>query len=439
MSTSAATASRRWQRSLGWARFCCLVLCGFALAHAGTPTLPLAEPASEGFSPERLQRLTHFLDEATREGGYVGAVSLVARHGRIVEWKAYGHRDLARTEALGKDAIFRIHSMTKTIASVAAMILMEEGKLAIDDPVAMYLPEFDKIQVFAGGTADAPELRAPARKLTLHHLLTHTAGFATASSDGEAYKLLDRGNFHASSNLKEFAERVSRVPLAVDPGTRFKYDGVQIEVLSRVIEVASGMPFDAFLKQRIFDPLHMVDTSFSVPAAKRSRIADITTMSNDGKLVIADSRSARHSGEPLNEYMSGAGGLYSTAPDYFRFCQMLMNGGELDGASILGRKTVNFMMQNHLSKMLDPPVTEFSDAEGFGIGGSVLLDVARRGRLGSQGQFGWSGSASTYYTIDRQEGVIAMLLMQHLPREDTRDLPRISTKFYDLVYQALTR
>jgi CubicO group peptidase (beta-lactamase class C family) len=395
-------------------------------------------PPAEGFSTQRLQRLDDFLRDATDEHGYLGAVTLIVRHGRIVESRAFGHRDLQRRSPMQTDAIFRIYSMTKTIASVAALILMEEGKLALDDPVGDYLPEFAAMQVFAGGSADAPRLRAVSRKLTIHHLLTHTAGFATADTEPEARRLLERADLPHSADLKTFAGRLARVPLAVDPGTRFKYDGVQIEVLARVIEVVAGMPFDEFLKQRILDPLHMDDTGFSVPAGKRSRIADITSMGKDGKLVLAEGRSAAHPGEPLNAYPSGAGGLYSTASDYARFCRMLLDGGELDGASILGRKTVELMMQNHLT-MLDPPVTEFSHAEGFGLGGSVLLDVAGRGRLGSAGQFGWTGAASTYYTIDPKEGLIAILLLQHLPRDDVRDLPRISNRFYDLVYQALTQ
>ena len=443
---------RRWARSLAVIeiRARLLVLCCGALANAGAPALaaqtstdvaqPLAQPRSQGFSPERLQRLDHFLEDATDENGYLGAVTLIARHGKIVEARAFGHRDFERRAPMQTDSIFRIYSMTKTITTVAALILMEEGKLTLDDPVGKYLPEFSSMQVLAGGTADKPELRAAARKLTIHHLLTHTAGFATRGGDAEraAHTLLDRADLHDSASLKDYAERVSRAPLAVDPGTRFNYDGVQIEVLSRLIEVVAGMPFETFVQQRILDPLKMADTGFSVPPEKRGRIADITKMGDDGKLVRTKGQSAAAPGERQHAYPSGAGGLYSTAADYARFCQMLLDGGELDGASILGRKTVESMMQNHLT-MLEKPVTEFTDADGFGLGGSVLIDPARRGRLGSPGQFGWSGAASTYYTIDPQEQLIAILLMQHLPREDMHDLPRISANFYNLVYQALTR
>jgi CubicO group peptidase (beta-lactamase class C family) len=421
-------------------RFACVfALCmGVASsAYAATPVhaLPSAAPAAEGFSTERLERLDRFMREATANDGYLGAVSLIARHGKVIQSRAYGRRDLARTSPMTTDAIFRIYSMTKTVTTVAVLILMEEGRLSLEDPVAQYLPAFADLSVFAGGSADAPQVRPALRPITIRHLLTHTAGFATASGE-EATKLLERAELHGAADLKEFAERASRVPLATDPGTRFRYDGTQIEIASRLVEVVAGMPFERFLQQRIFDPLRMRDTGFSVRADQRHRIADITSVGRDGRLVLADGRSAMHPGERLNAYPSGAGGLYSTAADYLRFCQMLLDGGTLEGTSVLGRKSVELMMQNQLMQ-LDPPVTEFSDAEGFGLGGSVLLDVARRGRLGSPGQFGWSGAASTYFTIDPHERLIAILLMQHLPHEGAHERPKISSRFYNLVYQAL--
>ena len=379
------------------------------------------------------------MSKATGADGYLGAVSLVFSDGNVVQSQAYGYRDLARSAPMHSDSIFRIYSMTKTAATVAVLMLMEEGKLNLDDPVEKFLPEFSGMQVFAGGTADAPQLRPANNALTLHHLLTHTAGFATGGAGYEqAGRLLQRADLHGSADLAEFSRRVSQLPMAVEPGTRFSYDGTQLEVLARVVEVVSGQRFDAFLQQRLFDPLRMADTGFSVPLEKRARIVDITVMGADGKLRLHDGRSAIDPGAMLNPYPSAAGGLYSTAPDFMRLCRMLLEGGSLDGVSILGRKTVEQMMVNHLA-FLDPPVTQFSAAEGFGLGGSVLLDPARRGRLGSVGQFGWSGAASTYFSIDPQERVISILLLQHLPNDAAKDLPRISTPFYNLVYQALLR
>lgn len=416
----------------------------FCLSHTTLtaqtlPFLPVSIPAAEGFSEDRLERLGEFMRSVTESGDYLGAVTLISRNGKIVDWRTYGYRDFAKKMPMSKDAIFRIYSMTKTVASVAVLILMEEGKLTLEDTVAKYMPEFANMHVFAGGTASAPELRPAIRPITIRHLLTHTSGFATSGKKGdEAVKLFNRFDTHRSPTLKAYAEYVARQPLGVDPGERFNYDGVSLEVLSRLVEVVSGMPFDAFLQQRILAPIGMTDTGFSVPAEKRTRIVDMTSTDAAGNLILSPAKTAASAGKMMNPYPSGAGGLYSTAPDYARFCQMLLNGGSLDGVSILGRKTVDLMMMNHLTQ-LDPPVTSFSNAEGFGLGGSVVLDVARRGRPGSVGQFGWSGAGSTYYTIDRGENLIAMLLMQHLPQDLPKDPPKISVKFYNLVYQSLVK
>ncbi|MGO4701988.1 serine hydrolase domain-containing protein [Dyella sp. 2RAB6] len=381
-----------------------------------------------------MERLQAYLREATGSDGYVGAVALVARHGHVVDWQAYGYRDLARREPLRRDDIFRIYSMTKTVTTVAVLMLMEEGKLALDDPLSRYLPGFEHPQVLTDGAAGRPTIKP----VTLHALLTHTAGYpAGLKGDEPAVKRMERIDPHGAKDLRGFAERMSRVPLAADPETRFGYDGASLELAARVVEVVSGESFERFLQERIFQPLDMHDTGFAVPEAKRARVVDITTMASNGKLRIADGASATHPGAPLNAYTSGAGGLYSTAADYARFAQMLLDGGTLDGHTVLGRKTVALMLRNQLT-MLDPPVNQFNAGEGFGFGGYVVLDPAKRGQPGSPGQFGWSGAASTYYMIDPREDLLAILLLQHLPREDGgKDLPRLSRSFYARVYQAL--
>lgn len=416
-----------------------LLVSAMVRAQAPAVDLPVAaSAATEGFSPARLQRLDDFLDRATGPEGYLGAVALIARDGKVVAVRAHGSRDLARSQPMTEDAIFRIYSMTKPITSVAVLQLMEQGKLGLDDPVSRHLPAFAHMQRFAGGTADKPVLEPVARSITLRQLLTHTAGFATGGEGfEEATRLLERADLHGSPDLATFVARLANVPLATEPGTRFKYDGTGIEVLARVVEVVSGESFDAYVRRHVLEPLRMRDTGFSVPEASRERVVDLTRMGADDRLVLDGSRSARQPGVPLNAYPSGAGGLYSTMSDYARFCQMLLDGGVLDGQRVLGRKTVDLMMMNHLQGQLDPPVTEFSPAEGFGLGGSVTLDVAGRGRLGSVGAFGWSGAASTYFTVDRQERMFAILLLQHLPDGQPHDLPRLATPFYNLVYQAL--
>lgn len=419
-----------------------VALCAASIAaYAGTAAvpLPMAAPDASGFSAQRLERLHRFMQDATGLEGYLGGVTLIARDGKIVDWQAYGYRDLARKSPMEKNAIFRIYSMSKTVTSVAVLMLMEEGKISLDDPIARHLPEFAEMQVLSGGTADAPRLRPAAKPITIRELLTHTAGFPAGVKGNEAaVTLQERADPHGAADLRDFTERLSRAPLAADPGTRFGYDGAATEVLARLVEVKSGENFTTFLRKRLFDPLRMTDTDFSVPETKRKRIADLTRMGDDGRLKLDDGVSAQHPGERLNAYDSGAGGLYSTAADYARFCQMLLNGGELDGVSILGRKTVELMMTNQLT-MLDPPVTQFSDADGFGFGGSVVIDVAKRGQPGSLGQFGWPGAASTTFTIDKHERLIAIMMLQHLPHDGVKDLPRISRNFYGLVYQGLVR
>lgn len=415
-----------------------LAALAFAPVAAGAPApMPQVRPEEAGIAADRLQRLHRFMDVATAADGYVGGVTLVARDGRIVDWRAHGHRDLGRSVPMARDDIFRIYSMTKTVTSVAVLLLMEEGRLSLEDPVSRHLPALAGLQVLAGGGADAPVLRAPARPVTLRMLLTHTAGFpAGLEGDGGAGALRDRADPHGARDLEGFVARLAQAPLAADPGTRFGYDGAATEVLARVVEVVSGQSFEAFLQSRLFAPMDMVDTGFAVPAAQRHRVVDITIMGDGGRLVLDDGPSAREPGAPLNAYASGAGGLYSTAGDYARFCQMLLDGGTLSGVSILGRKTVELMFANHLG-MLDPPVTQFSDAEGFGLGGYVVVDVAARGVPGSVGTFGWAGAASTSYSIDPREKLVAILLLQHLPRSDRRDLPRLGRPFAALVQQAL--
>lgn len=415
-----------------------LLQAGAARAQSEAP-LPVASPASQGVSAPGLNRVHELLQEATDAGEYLGAVTLVARNGRIVDWRAFGHRDLARTAPMDRNAIFRIYSMTKTVTSVAALMLMEQGKLALEEPIARFLPEFADMQVFVSGTAETPQARAALRPITILHLLTHTAGFAVGGEDpAEAVKKLERAALHESPDLKTYCERLSRLPLAADPGTRFNYDGVQIVVLSRLIEVVSGMAFDQFLQQRIFTPLRLEDTGFIVPEQERARIAEMTSTDREGRLVSAPEYVGTHAGDRINRYDSGAGGLYSTAADYARFSQMLLNGGELDGASILSRKTVQLMMSNQLTH-LPARMHEFRAGEGFGLGGYVVLDAERRGRAGSVGQFGWFGAASTYYAIDREEQLIAILMLQHLPQGLPRDPPKLGVRFYNQVYQSLLR
>ena len=321
------------RRPVCWA--CCSAFSGAAPAAAASPP---ASPAGAGadsprFSAERLQRLDGFLREATDAHGYLGAVSLVSSRGEVVQSQAYGYRDLARTEPMRIDSIFRIYSMTKTVTTVAVLMLMEEGKLNLDDPVEKFLPEFADMKVFAGGSADAPQLRACEEQ---DHACTSCSPTRPASPPAVPVTNKRPGcwnvrDLHGSADLAEFSRRLSRVPLAVEPGTRFSYDGTQLEVLARVVEVVSGQRFDAFLQQRLFDPLRMADTGFSVPMDKRDRIVDITVMGADGKLRLDDGPSAVHPGAMLNPYhqwrrrtVFHRAGFHAPVPDAARRRQLSM-------------------------------------------------------------------------------------------------------------------
>ncbi len=405
-----------------------------AIARAPAP-LPAAAAAAQTLSAGRLRQLGREIGRRVDEGTWPGTVTLVARHGRILHWQAHGWRDLSRTSRMERDSIFRVYSMTKTAASVAALMLAEQGALALDDEVAEHLPAFAGLLVLAGGTPDAPLLRAPRRPLTIRHLLIHAPGFATAPGDGAAAELLARAGLDVATGFDDFCARLVTVPLAADPGSRFAYDGLQFVVLSRLVEVASDMPFDRFLHERLFAPLGMRDTGFVVPPAERHRIVEMTTSGADGRLVPSPEYADRVAGEMIGPYPSGAGGLYSTAGDWLRFSRMLLNGGELDGVRVLSRASVAEMWTNQLPR-LDPPAEEFRPGAGFGIGGHLVTDPERLDRAGARGEFGWNGAAATWFAIDRDRGIIAMILMQHLPRGLPGDPPRAGPVFYNLLHQS---
>lgn len=386
---------------------------------------------------DRWQSLDGFLQASTGPGGFPGAVALVEHEGHVAFHGQWGHADIAGTRPMNASNIFRIYSMTKPVTSVAVLMLMEEGKLSLDDPLSRYLPAFADRQVVIGGNVEHPQLAPAPRALTLRHLLTHTSGFAAASDTHlVATKLLTRADVDSATSLEDVAARLATLPLADAPGTHFHYEGSNTELLARVVEVVSGQSFQQFLQQRIFQPLDMRDTGFEVPPAQRARVVDLpTTDDASGKLRVADTVSARTPGARLKGYDSGAGGLYSTAADYMQFARMLVNDGRSGQQQLLSRKTVDLMMSDQLGGFT-PAIKSETAGEGFGLGGYVVTQPAYRGKLGSVGQFGWSGAASTYFTIDRSEKLVAILLMQYLPGGEA-PLRSPSTRFYNLVYQAI--
>lgn len=403
------------------------LLLGAALASGVACAAEAPKPAQETWHP-----LHEFLRAQTDAGGYPGAVSLIAVNGRVIDEQSYGHADLKRARAMRQDSIFRIYSMTKPITSVAALMLVEAGTLDLDAPVSRYLPAFVDLRCLCGEGGQS----VPAKIPTVRHLFTHTAGFATHGDNVPASKAFEAAAPEQAHDLAGYAERVARAPLAEQPGTHFHYDGVNTQVLARIVEVVSGQSLHAFFQARILGPLGMKDTGFEVPVDQRVRVVDLVT-SRGGRLAIADTASAREPGARLNDYDNGAGGLYSTLGDYFRFAQMLANGGELDGVQLLSADTVARMMRDQLAT-LEPAVIGPTAGEGFGLGGYVVIDPVKRGRPGSVGAFGWSGSASTYFIIDREKKLVAILMAQYLPSDDAPQLPRLSTPFYQHVYEAVS-
>jgi CubicO group peptidase (beta-lactamase class C family) len=360
-----------------------------------------------------------------RDGKRAGAITMIVRNGKIADWKTYGYRDAAQRLPMEKDTICRIWSMSKVITSVAAMMLVEEGKLTLGDPVHRYVPELKSVKVLKGGTADAPELTEAARPITVKHLLTHTSGLTYTWGDHPVAELYRRAKIFEVDSLKEFAGKVANLPLVAQPGEKYNY-GINTDVLGYVVQIASGMPFDTFVQERILTPLKMNDTHFQIPAEKLRRVAK-TYGFKDGKLSEVSMNELRFSASvPF-----GGMGLFSTIGDYARFGQMLLNYGHLEGVRLLGRKTVELMTVNHLNN-LAVPYTNESGAYGFGLGGSVRVDLAKGNIPGSLGQFGWDGAASTYFRIDPKERTVSLLFQQYMPF-DTPSLELFSTLFYQAI------
>lgn len=384
--------------------------------HAGPSwPLPATTPAAAGFSAERLDTLHRNLRATVDAGNYSGYVLVLARDGEILDFRAHGHRDIEARAPMQKDSIVKIFSMSKIVTSVAVLLLMEEGRLKLGDPAEDYLPALKNRKVFVGGTADAPQLVDASRPFTIRDLLTHTAGYyydESWSADAVPAELMKRAKIFESSSLDDFVQRIAPVPLHEHPGTRYRY-GINTDILGAIVEKASGQPLDRFLQERIFAPLNMRDTSFWVPEEKRSRLAQVYQRDVAGKLVPSVWGNTALAG-PNRPFFSGGGGLYSTAGDYLRFAQMLLNGGELDGTRILSRKTVELMTQNHISHLSNPHPFN-TPSQGFGLGVRILTDLGQSPLLGTPGTFGWDGAATTKVEMDPTERLVAIVLFQHIP------------------------
>lgn len=382
------------------------------VAVSAQAQLPTASPKAAGFDPARLEVLHATTKRFVDEGQHAGLITLLARDGKIVDFQTYGYRDLERQLPMERDTICRVYSMSKIITCVATLMLVEDGRLNLDDPVAKYLPEFKDVKVWIGGTADAPQTEALKRPITIKQLMTHTSGLIYDFwGDDELTKLWRRADIWNASSLTNFMERVAKLPLKHQPGDAYTYGSNQ-DVQGALIERVTGKTFGVFLEERIFRPLGMKDTSFNVPAEKMSRLAKTYKRGADGKF-FEDKPILETWPETGRGIESGGAGIFSTAGDFVRFAQMLCNDGTLDGKRILGRKTIELMTANHLVTL--PNNQAATRQKGFGLGVEVTTDIGQLSMPSSLGQFGWYGAATTYCQIDPKERLVAIALAQHFP------------------------
>lgn len=397
-------------------------------------------PERNGFSAGRLSRLDRLLDHYVDSGRLAGALGLVYRNGEVVYTGARGQQALETGRPMSEDTIFRIYSMTKPIAAVAALMLYEDGHFLLDDPLSAYMPEFGETRVFTG---DLDNLEKPERPVNIKDIFMHTAGLSYGWGQDSPVEEMYRNSIGNRDNLslQTVVERLAGLPLFYHPGTQWKYS-LATDVLGRLVEILSGKSLDEFFKQEIFNPLGMDETGFYVPAESLERFAACYSpiggfsfggdMEREVRGHIGQSSGGKTAGEPKIElqdpsrdsrytsppvFLSGGGGLVSTIGDYLRFLQMLLNGGVLDGNRLLGRKTVDLMRANHLPPALVPIGIGDSvkAGYGFGLGVSVLVDVAASNAPGSAGLYGWGGAASTKFWIDPSENMLGIFMTQLMP------------------------
>jgi CubicO group peptidase (beta-lactamase class C family) len=401
---------------------------------AGAEPLPTAKPEQVGMSSQRLERVGQSFKAQIAKGRFPGAVAVIVRKGKLAYFESFGQRDPATGVPMSKDAIFRLYSMTKPFASVATMMLVEDGKLTLADPVSKYIPQLGNLQV-AVPVRDAEgkttyTLVPAERPITIQDLLRHTSGIVYSNNTPnqrvkEAY--LANGVDWRDVTPAEQIERLAKVPLAHQPGTVWEYS-LSTDVLGRVVEAVSGTSLGAFLSERLFAPLKMTDTAFLVPKAKVSRLAQpFATDKETGKpITLLDVTVAQKND-------AGGAGSASTIGDYARFCQMLLNGGQLDGVRILGRATVAYMTSDHLDT-IKPAIPTLQPGYGFGLGFAVRKGGGVNSTIGSAGEYNWGGAAGTGFWVDPKEQLVAIMMTQTVPGPAQRFDRAL---FRHAVYQAI--
>jgi CubicO group peptidase (beta-lactamase class C family) len=389
------------------------------------PTTISPQAQARGFIPERLALIAPFLQKTYIDPGRLPCAQLlIARGGESVYECSLGYMGIEEKKPLLEDALFRIYSMTKPLTSVAFMMLVEEGRVALDDPVSRHIPEFAKLQVYESGRLGSFKTRPPERPMIILDLLRHTSGFTygfqARTEVDAAYRALDLGGVNRNGSLDLMIERLASLPLEFSPGTAWNYS-VSTDVLGYLVGKISGQTFESFLQTRLMDPLGMVDTHFQLPASKIARFANCYVATPEGGMKLADAAATSAYLTPA-DMVSGGGGLVSTTDDYFRFCKMMNQGGHLDGKHYLGRKTIELMQSNHLPGGKDLPelsISMFSESVfngvGFGLGFSVVKDPAKTMIPGSVGEAAWGGMASTAFWLDPKEDLFAIFMTQLMP------------------------
>ena len=398
----------------------------------------LSSPEALGMSSDRLNYIPIRMQEYVDQQKAPGFISLIAREGQVLHYETCGFRDVEQQLPLEKDTIFRIYSMTKPITSVALMMLCEQGKFQLFEPVSKYIPAFGKTKVLRRMGYLGQELVEPDTPMTIQHLLTHTAGLSYGFFYDSPVENMYRHSIFRSTTatLAEKITGMAELPLKHHPGTVWNYS-IATDVCGYLVQVLSDMPFEDFLQQKIFDPLGMVDTHFHVPAEKRHRFAKLY------QHHVTDHSFHEYQGTPhipAHDFTvpvnapSGGGGLVSTAEDYWQFAKMLLNKGKSDNLRLLGRKTVEYMTLNHLKPELLPIELGLAalPGKGFGLGFDVVMDAAQTGVMNSNGNYGWSGAAATNFWVDPQERIVGMMMTQLMDNM----LP-FQSDFRNLCYQAL--
>ena len=395
----------------------------------------VVNPEAVGFTSDRLSRISDFVDREIAAGNLVGAVTLVARHGQVVLFESAGRYGLEDNRPMDKDALFRIFSMTKPITTVAAMILYEEGAFHLGEPVAKYLPELKDMRLLIDGSPVPPQ-----RQMTIEQLMTHTAGLTNGwHLEHPVERAYRDAALYQSADLDAFIDKLATLPLRFEPGTRYHYS-VATDVLGALVERLSGQTLEKFFQARIFDPLDMHDSFFNVPESKVARLAGGHLWNAERQLMepMPAGLLPPPSGVTL---FSGGGGLISTARDYWRFCEMLRQGGSLDGVRILGPKTVQAMTMARLTPEVrnngatEYPASHLYPGQSFGLGAGVITDPAQAQVISSKGEYSWGGIANTKFWIDPEEDLIVVFMSQVM------GTPHSDRHRFDLkvaTYQALT-